>query len=98
MMGSFLRRLIMLFLFQGCFGLSFKKWTGFQDFRIYRIDCFKLNRALTMDRILGFQDLQNCFFEDELGVGWTGFQDCKIVFLSILKIMSILSILNVSLF
>ena len=27
----------MLFLFQGCLGLSFKNWTGLQDCRIYRI-------------------------------------------------------------
>ena len=52
-----MKRLIMLFLFQGCFGLSFKKWTGFQDGRIYRIDCFKLNRALTMDRRVRFTRL-----------------------------------------
>ena len=51
----------MLSLFLGCFGLSFKKWTGFQDGRIYRIDCFKLNRSLTMDRIAGLQDLQDCY-------------------------------------
>ena len=49
----------MLFLFQGCLRLSFKKWTGFQAGRIYRIDCFKLNRALTMDRIAGWQDCKN---------------------------------------
>ena len=38
----------MLFLFLGCFGLSFKKWTGFQDFRIYRI-------GGGLDRISGWQ-------------------------------------------
>ena len=51
----------MLFLFQGCLRLSFKKWTGFQDSEIYRIDCFKLNRALTMDRMAGWQDCKNTF-------------------------------------
>ena len=51
----------MHFLFQGCLRLSFKKWTGFQDSRIYRIDCFKLNRALTMDRISGWQDCKNTY-------------------------------------
>ena len=51
----------MLFLFLGCFGLSFKKWTGFQDSKIYRIDCFKLNRALTMDRISEWQDCKNTY-------------------------------------
>ena len=35
----------MLFLFQGCLGLSFKNWTG-------------LSCGLTMDRIAGLQDLQ----------------------------------------
>ena len=34
-----------------------------------------------MDRISGFQDLQDCFLEAELGVGWTGFQDCKNTYL-----------------
>jgi len=28
-----MRRLIMLFLFQGCLGLSFKNWTGLQDLK-----------------------------------------------------------------
>ena len=37
----------MLFLFQGCLRLSFKKWTGFQDGRIYRIDClFEIHPSL----------------------------------------------------
>jgi len=27
--------------------------------RIYRMDCLKLNRALTMDRITGWQDLKD---------------------------------------
>ena len=36
----------MLFLFQGCIGLSFKNWTG-------------LRCGLTMDRIAGLQDLQD---------------------------------------
>ena len=34
-----------------------------------------------MDRISGFQDLLDCFLEAELGVGWTGFQDCKNTYL-----------------
>lgn len=50
----------MLFLFLGCFGLSFKKWTGFQDGRIYRIDCFKIKMGLTMNRIAGLHDLMDC--------------------------------------
>ena len=41
-----MKRLIMLFLFQGCLGLSFKNWTG-------------LSCGLTMDRIAGLQDLQD---------------------------------------
>ena len=49
----------MLFLFQGCLRLSFKKWTGLQDCGINRMDCLKLNRSLTMDRIAGLQDLQD---------------------------------------
>ena len=49
----------MLFLFQGCSKLSFKNWTGLQDCRIYRKDCFKLKWAFTMDRIAGLQDLQD---------------------------------------
>jgi hypothetical protein len=28
-----MRRLIMLFLFQSCLGLSFKNWTGLQDLK-----------------------------------------------------------------
>jgi hypothetical protein len=28
--------------------------TGLQDYKIYRMDCLKLNRALTMDWIAGF--------------------------------------------
>ena len=36
----------MLFLFQGCLGLSFKNWTG-------------LSCGLTMDRIAGWQDVQD---------------------------------------
>ena len=51
----------MLSLFQGCLRLSFKKWTEFKEGRIYRIDCFKLNRALTMDRISGWQDCKNAY-------------------------------------
>ena len=47
----------MLFLFQGCLGLSFKNWTGLQDCGINRMDCLKLNRALTMDRIAGLTGL-----------------------------------------
>ena len=39
----------MLFLFQGCLGLSFKNWTG-------------LSCGLTMDRIAGLQDLQDRLF------------------------------------
>ena len=39
----------MLFLFQGCLGLSFKNWTG-------------LRCGLTMDRIAGLQDLQDRLF------------------------------------
>ena len=57
-----MRRLIMLILFQGCLGLSFKNWTGLQDGRIYRINCVGLNWALTMDRIAGLQDLQDRLF------------------------------------
>ena len=41
-----MRRLLMLFLFQGCIGLSFKNLTG-------------LRCGLTMDRIAGLQDLQD---------------------------------------
>ena len=41
-----------------------------------------------MDRIPGFQDLQDCFLEAELGVGWTGFQDFRIVKILILLILS----------
>ena len=49
-----MKRLIMLFLFQGCLRLSFKNLTGLscgltmdriaglQDYKIYRIDCFGL--------------------------------------------------------
>ena len=36
----------MLFLFQGCIGLSFKNWTG-------------LRCGLTMDRMAGLRDLQD---------------------------------------
>ena len=52
-----MRRLIMLFLFQGCLGLSFKNWTGLQDCGIYRIDFLGLNRGLFgLDyRIEGFK-------------------------------------------
>ena len=39
----------MLFLFQGCLGLSFKNWTG-------------LSCGLTMDRMAGLQDLQDRLF------------------------------------
>ena len=46
----------MLFLFQGCLKLSFKNWTGLLDYKIYRMDCLKLNRALTMDRIAGITE------------------------------------------
>jgi len=41
-----MRRLIMLFLFQGCLGLSFKNWTG-------------LSCGLTMVTIAGLQDYKN---------------------------------------
>tara|TARA_B100001250_G_C19561224_1_gene683398 strand:+ start:80 stop:232 length:153 start_codon:yes stop_codon:yes gene_type:complete len=41
-----MRKLIMLSLFQGCLGLSFKNWTGLLDCRIYRIDFLGLNRGL----------------------------------------------------
>jgi hypothetical protein len=41
-----MRRLIMLFLFQGCLKLNFEEWTG-------------LSCGLTMDRIAGLQDLQD---------------------------------------
>jgi hypothetical protein len=44
-----MRRLIMLSLFQGCLGLSFKKWTG-------------LSCVLTMDRMAGLQNLQDRLF------------------------------------
>ena len=50
-----MRRLIMLFLFQGCLGLSFKNG---QDCRNYRIE----SCGLTMDRIAGLQDLQDRLF------------------------------------
>ena len=63
----------MLFLFQGCLRLSFKIWTGFQDSRIYRIDCFKLNRALTMDR-MGVRRLEKRkMFSKEKGNKFEGF-------------------------
>ena len=62
----------MLFLFQGCIGLSFKKWTGLQDCGINRMDCLKLNRALTMDRIAGLQDLQVRLLGLNWGIVWTG--------------------------
>ena len=55
-----MRRHIMLFLFQGCLRLSFKNWTGLQDYRIYRI--YRIKGALTMDRIAGLQDLQERLF------------------------------------
>ena len=58
----------MLFLFQGCLRLSFKNWTG-------------LRCGLTMDRIAGWQDLQ----DEGLGLNWgltmdriTGWQDYRI--------------------
>ena len=50
-----MKRLIMLFLFQGCLGLSFKNWTG-------------LSCGLTMDRIAGLQDLQDKLCWAKLGV------------------------------
>ena len=46
----------MLFLFQGCLGLSFKKWTG-------------LSCGLTMDRIAGLQDLKD-LQERVHGLNW----------------------------
>ena len=64
-----MRRLIMLFLFQGCLRLSFKNWTG-------------LRCGLTMDRIAGLQDLQDSLFWLSCGLtmdriaGFTG----KVVF------------------
>jgi hypothetical protein len=45
----------MLFLFQGCLGLSFKNWTG-------------LSCGLTMDRMAGLQDLQDKLCWAKLGV------------------------------
>ena len=45
----------MLFLIQGCLGLSFKNWKGLQDGRIYRINCVGLNWGLKMDRMAGFK-------------------------------------------
>jgi hypothetical protein len=48
-----MKRLIMLFLFQGCLRLSFKNWTGLQDYKIYRINCVGLNWGLNMDRMAG---------------------------------------------
>jgi len=50
-----MRRLIMLFLFQGCLRLSFKNWTG-------------LSCGLTMDRMAGLQDLQDKLCWAKLGV------------------------------
>ena len=38
-------------------GLQDYRIAGLQDCRIYRKDCFKLNKALTMT---GLQDLQDC--------------------------------------
>jgi hypothetical protein len=53
----------MLFLFQGCLGLSFKNWTG-------------LSCGLTMDRIAGLQDLQDGLFKTKQGANYG--QDCRI--------------------
>ena len=55
----------MLFLFLGCFGLSFKKWTVFQNWRLknrqdYRIVCLKIKMGLTMNMVAGLQDLMDC--------------------------------------
>ena len=47
----------MLFLFQGCLGLSFKNWTG-------------LSCGLTMDRMAGLQDLQDGLFKTKQGTNY----------------------------
>ena len=63
-----MRRLIMLFLFQGCLRLSFKNWTG-------------LRCGLTMDRIAGLQDLQDRLFWLSWGLKMDRIailQDCRI--------------------
>ena len=63
-----MKRLIMLFLFQGCLRLSFKNWTG-------------LRCGLTMDRIAGLQDLQDRLFWLSCGLtmdriaGWQVLQE-----------------------
>jgi hypothetical protein len=63
-----MRRLIMLFLFQGCLRLSFKNWTG-------------LRCGLTMDRIAGLQNLQDRLFWLSCGLtmdrmeGWKVLQE-----------------------
>ncbi len=54
-----MRRLIMLFPFQGCLGLSFKNWTGLQDLKDLQDRLFWLSCGLTMDRIAGLQDLKD---------------------------------------
>ena len=62
-----MRKLIMLFLFQGCLRLSFKNWTG-------------LRCGLTMDRIAGLQDLQDRLFWLSCGLTMdriTGLQDLQ---------------------
>ena len=60
----------MLFLFLGCFGLSFKKWTEFQygglknrqDFRMAGFTgLFTLSSTgCCLDRMARLQGLQNC--------------------------------------
>ena len=40
-------------------GQTIDRIKGLQDYKIYRMDCLKLNRALTMDRIAGLQDLKD---------------------------------------
>jgi hypothetical protein len=56
----------MLFLFQGCLRLSFKKWTGFQDLRLKNRQDFRMagftglfslgSTGCILVRISGWQD------------------------------------------
>mgnify|MGYP001239634017 CR=1 FL=1 len=60
----------MLFLFLGCFGLSFKKWTGFQYGGV--------------KKWTGFQDLQDRGGLDRIS-GWQHFRIVTIVIMFILS-------------
>ena len=42
-------------------GLTGAVWTGWQDYKIYRIDCFGLTGGC-LDRMAGLQDLQDRLF------------------------------------